>query len=56
MLILSRKVGEQIVIDGGITILVTYIGADQVKLGIEAPPATRILRSELIDKEPTDAK
>ena len=56
MLILSRKVGEEIRIGPDITLLVHGIRGDQVKLGIEAPPATRILRSELIDKEPTDAK
>jgi carbon storage regulator len=48
MLILTRKEHESIVIDGGITIVVVEIYHDRVRLGIDAPPATRILRSELI--------
>jgi len=47
MLVLSRKVGEQIVIDGGITVTVTSIDGGKVRLGISAPPDIRIDRAEV---------
>jgi carbon storage regulator len=49
MLILSRKPTEQIVITGGITVTVTRIEANQVRLGIEAPGDVTVLRAELLD-------
>lgn len=48
MLILSRKVDESILIADSITIKVVSIDKGVVKLGIDAPPHVRILRSELI--------
>jgi carbon storage regulator len=47
MLILSRKVGEKIVIGDGITVVVSRVSGDRVTLGLEAPPEVRILRGEL---------
>lgn len=53
MLVLTRKVGDRIVIDGGITIEVTEITRTQVRLAIDAPRELRIVREELIvDREP----
>ena len=43
MLILSRKVGEKIVIGDGITVVVSRVSGDRVTLGFEAPPEVRIL-------------
>ena len=37
MLVLSRKLNEKIVIDGGIVVTVVKIDRNQVRLGIEAP-------------------
>ena len=48
MLILTRKENESIVIDGGITIVVLEVYRDRVRIGIDAPLNTRILRSELL--------
>ena len=54
MLVLTRKLGEKILIGDDITITVVDIGKSRVKLGIEAPAGHRILRSELaIEVEPT---
>jgi carbon storage regulator len=50
MLILSRKTGDAIVIDGGIRIVVVQCDRGGVRIGIEAPPATTILRAELLDQ------
>lgn len=47
MLVLTRKPGEKVVIDGGITITVTEVVGGRVKIGIEAPAHVSILRSEL---------
>ena len=48
MLVLTRKVGEEIVIDGCIRIKVTLIQGNQVRLGIDAPPDMEIWRKELL--------
>ena len=50
MLILSRKAGDAIVIDGGIRIVVVQCDRGGVRIGIEAPPETTILRAELLDQ------
>ena len=50
MLVLSRKCNESIVI-GDITVTVTDIRGDRVKIGIEAPESVNIRRSELPPKE-----
>ncbi len=47
MLVLSRKVGEQIVIDGCITITVVAADGSKIRLGITAPPEVRIDREEI---------
>lgn len=50
MLILSRKAGDAIVIDGGIRIVVVQCDRGGVRIGIEAPADTVILRAELVDQ------
>ena len=47
MLVLSRKLNEAILIDGGIRITVLGIRGRQVRLGIEAPAEVGIYREEL---------
>lgn len=49
MLILQRKKGQSLVIGDQITITVTDVGADSVKLAIDAPREVSILRSELVE-------
>lgn len=48
MLVLSRKLGEKILIEGGITITIIDIDRGKVRLGIEAPSDKRVYRSELV--------
>jgi carbon storage regulator len=48
MLVLSRKLNEKIVIDGGITITVVRIDKNQVRLGIQAPGDVSVYREELL--------
>jgi len=47
MLVLTRKVGSSIVIDGHIKIQVVQIKGRQVRLGIEAPKTTKVHREEV---------
>ncbi len=47
MLVLSRKVGEKLVIDGNITVEVIRVHGNRVSLGISAPADVRVLRGEL---------
>ena len=44
---LQRKVGESIVIGGGITVTVTRITGQRVSLAIDAPQSVHVRRSEL---------
>lgn len=50
MLVLNRKVGEAIVIDGGVRVVVLAVDKRGVRLGFEAPAATGILREELVEE------
>lgn len=45
---ISRKLNEKIYIGENITIVVVDVDRGKVKLGIEAPRETRILRAELV--------
>ncbi|WP_165227784.1 carbon storage regulator CsrA [Aquisphaera insulae] len=49
MLVLSRKLNEKIVIDGGIVVTVVKIEGGQVRLGIEAPRHVKVFREEILD-------
>lgn len=47
MLVLSRKIGEKLVIGDNITVVVSKIAGNRVTIGIEAPGDVRIVRGEL---------
>lgn len=47
MLVLTRKTGQEIIIDGDIRVIVTAIGDGRVKIGISAPPHVKIDRAEV---------
>lgn len=50
MLILNRRPGEALVIDGGIRIVVLQSDRRGVRLGIEAPETVNIKREELVSQ------
>jgi carbon storage regulator CsrA len=47
MLVLTRTLGEQIVIDGDIVVTVTAIEGNKVRLGVQAPKSVSIDRAEI---------
>lgn len=47
MLVLTRRPGQEIVIDGNIRITVVSVKGDRVRIGIEAPPSVVVDRQEI---------
>ena len=58
MLVLTRKVGEQIIIGDDVCITIVAVQRDRVRLGITAPKDTRVDRGEIHERrksgEPAD--
>ena len=55
MLVLSRKTQERILIGDDVVVTIMRIRGDTVRVGIEAPRETNIVRGELVepkDEEP----
>ena len=48
MLILQRKRGESLLIGEDISITITSVDGERVRLAISAPPEVSVLRSELV--------
>lgn len=51
MLVLSRRINEDIFIGPDIRIRIIKIGPEDVRLGIDAPRDQKILRGELQDRD-----
>jgi len=51
MLVLSRRIGEQIIIDDNIVVTVISVRGNQVRLGFTAPPEVSICREELLTRQ-----
>ena len=52
MLVLRRKVGESIILDGVISVSVLAVEGERVKIGITAPLEVTIVREELLKNAP----
>ena len=50
MLVLARKVGQSIIINDNVEVLVIEVRGDQVRLGIEAPRTIPVHRKELVEQ------
>jgi len=48
MLVLTRKLGEKVVINGNITLTVVEMKGNRVTIAFDAPAQIRILRGELL--------
>ena len=53
MLVLMRKTNDSIVIDGWIIITILKVNGNRIRIGIEAPSAIKVERSELISSKTT---
>jgi carbon storage regulator len=47
MLVLSRKVGEKILVGDNIVLTVVKVDRNQIRLGIEAPKEVSVFREEI---------
>jgi len=47
MLVLTRRLNEEIIIDGNIRIVITAISGEKVRIGVSAPPSVRVDRAEV---------
>jgi carbon storage regulator len=57
MLVLSRKLGEKIVIGDNIVVTVVKIDRNQIRIGIEAPPDVPVYREEILpERAPSESK
>ena len=54
MLILSRKVGEKIIIGDSIEVVVSEIKGGQVRIGISAPKSIAVDREEIRDRKASE--
>jgi carbon storage regulator len=54
MLVLSRKVGEEIIIGDNIRLKIVSIHGNQVRLGFVAPRSVAIHRQELLENLPAE--
>ena len=48
MLVLSRRIGESVVVGDDVTITVLEVRGDVVRIGIDAPRSVRVHRAELL--------
>lgn len=55
MLVLTRRIGEEIVIAGDIRVMVVAANGQKVRLGITAPPSVPVARLELLARDPGGA-
>lgn len=50
MLVLTRYIGQKIIINNNIAITITEINGNQVRIGIEAPKTIPVYREEVQQK------
>ncbi|WP_434771237.1 carbon storage regulator CsrA [Pseudomonas entomophila] len=56
MLILTRKVGETIVINDNIRVTVLSVKGNQIRLGVEAPEDVSVHRQEIHERIKAEAE
>lgn len=49
MLVLSRRVGESVVVGDDVTLTILEVRGDVVRVGIEAPRSVKVHRAELLE-------
>ena len=56
MLVLSRKLGEKIIIGDNIVVTVVKIDRNQIRIGIEAPSSVPVYREEIAPQRVAQAE
>lgn len=51
MLVLSRRVGEALIIGDEITVTILDVKGSQVRVGIKAPREVPVVREELLERD-----
>jgi len=49
MLVLTRRIGQTLLIGGEIAVTVLDVKGDSIRIGIDAPRETRIQRAEIVE-------
>lgn len=52
MLVLTRRVGEEIVIGGNIRVKIISQDGRKFRIGVDAPRDVNVVRAELVDPQP----
>jgi carbon storage regulator len=50
MLVLSRRVGETLVVDGDVTVTILAVKGNQIRIGIAAPLEVQVHREEIYQR------
>ena len=56
MLVLTRRLGEKIVIGDNVTITLCEIRGDRVRIGVEAPREVTVNRAEVLERAENDLR
>ena len=56
MLVLSRKVGEKILIGDNVSVTVVRVAQGVVRIGVDAPKDMAIIRDNIKDRDGKDSK
>jgi carbon storage regulator len=51
MLVLTRRTGEEIIIDNNIRVTIVDIGPNKIRIGISAPPDITVDRAEIHNRK-----
>ncbi len=49
MLVLTRRIGEKVLIGDDVEVTILDIKGDSIRIGIDAPRSTRIQRAEIVE-------
>ena len=55
MLLLTRNIGETIIIDGDVRITVMKVSGNQIRIGIDAPKNIKVYRNEIFERMQAEA-
>ncbi len=56
MLILTRRIGEKLIIGENVTVTILAVKGNQIRVGIDAPPEVKVHREEIYLKIQSEKK